>query len=139
MKRKPSAVPPKTSQRVVRRIPVQRKKLAGVSISVQRCRNGKHAARVIIYSNGSRSTRGFQTLEEAKAFAQRQEVKAGNAGVRAATEIRDGERRLLLDARDALAPYGKTLGDALAFYLAHLKSSVRSATVAEMVTGASWS
>ncbi len=125
--------PLRKGKKVSRRTPVQRKKLAGVSISIQRCRNGKHSARVVIHSNGTRTTRGFETLEQAKSYAQRQEIEAGNAGARAATEIKDGERRLLLDARDALAPYGKTVADAVAFYLAHLKSSIRSATVAEMV------
>lgn len=133
MSTNPTAHPAKKRSKPARRIPSQRKKLAGVSITVQRCRDPRYAARVVVRSKGKRNTRHFETLEEAKAFAQRQEVEAGNAGARAVTEIQDGERRLLLDASDALAPYGKTLADAVQFYLAHLKTTARSATVTELV------
>ncbi len=72
-------------------------------------------------------------MEEAKAYAQRQEIEAGNAGARAASVIGDGERRTLLHAQEALAPYGKTITEAVAFYLEHLRASERSATVAAVI------
>ena len=129
-----SAAPtaPRKPRKSTRRLPILRRKLAGVSISVQRCRAGNYVARVVIHSGGTRSTRSFATMEEAKAYAQRQEIEAGNAGARAASGIGDNERRALLHAKEALAPYGKTLTDAVAHYLAHLKMSARSAPVSEL-------
>lgn len=132
----PSAVAPPKHRRPRKsrhRAPVQSRKLAGVSITIQRCRSARYAARVVIHqADGGRSTRSFATLEEAKAFAQRQEIEAGNAGARAASEIGDDERHVLLHAKESLATYGKTLSDAVAHYLAHLKLSARSAPVAEI-------
>ena len=127
-----AATATRKSRKSHRRLPIQQRKLAGVSISVQRCRSGKYVARVVIHSGGTRSTRSFVTMEEAKAFAQRQEIEAGNAGARAASDIGDNERRVLLHAKETLAPYGKTLSDAVAHYVAHLKMSARSAPVAEL-------
>ena len=116
-----------------RRTPVLRRKLAGVTIAIQHCRSGRYVARVVIHAGGERTTRSFETMEEAKAFAQRQEIEAGNAGVRAATLIGDGERRAMLHAKEALARHGKTMADAVAFYLSHLESSAKSAPVAEVL------
>lgn len=112
---------------------MQRRKLAGLTISIQNRRDGKYAARVVIHNGAKRTTRNFKTLEEAKAFAQRQEIEAMNAGARAAAEIGDNERRVLLHAREALAVYGKTLADAVAFYLKHLETAARSSPVSKVI------
>lgn len=73
-------------------------------------------------------------MEEARLFAQRQEIEAGNAGARAVTEIGDDERRIMLHAKESLAAYGKTLSDAVAHYLAWLRQTARSASVADVMT-----
>ena len=118
-----------------RRIPVFRCKLAGVTITVQRCRvkNGHHTARVVVQSGGKRRCRYFETAESAKAFAEVQKIEAQNSGARAAVEIGDNERRALLDAKGQLAPYRKTLADAVSFYVAHLKAVDRSATISAVI------
>ncbi|HWB02804.1 MAG TPA: site-specific integrase [Verrucomicrobiales bacterium] len=113
-------------------MPILRRRLAGVSITVQRRRAGK-TARVVINSGGKRITRNFDTIEAAKAFAAQQEIEAGNAGARAASEIGDNERRTLLSAKEALAAHGKTLADAVAFYLKHLTDTAKSAPVGDVI------
>lgn len=117
----------------MRRRPIGQKKLAGVSISIQRRTSGKFAARVVVISGKKRITKGFETLEAAKAYSQRQEIEAGNIGARAAVEIGDKERRALLDSAESLKPYGKTVTDAVAFYLAHLRATENTSTVAQTI------
>jgi integrase len=90
-------------------------------------------ARVVVHVGGKTTTKGFETLEAAKAYAAKQEIEAQNAGARAATTIGDKERRAMLDAKERLAPHGKTLMDALNFYLAHLEATTKSSTVDAMV------
>lgn len=90
-------------------------------------------ARVVVHVGGTRKTKGFETLEAAKAFARKQEIEAENAGTRAASVIGDTERRAMLDAKERLAPYGKTVVDALNFYISHLEATTKSSTVAAMV------
>ncbi|MES2469983.1 MAG: site-specific integrase [Verrucomicrobiota bacterium] len=123
----------KSKSRKVRRKPIQRKKIAGGTITIQERTVGKFVARVVVHVGGKSTTKGFETLEAAKAYALRQEIEAENAGTRAASTIGDKERRAMLDAKERLAPYGKTVVDALNFYLAHLEASAKSSTVAAMV------
>lgn len=127
---KPKVLP---KAKVKPRRPIAQNKLAGVSISIQRRTTGKFAARVVISSGSIRRTKGFETLEAAKAYARRQEIEAGNSGARAAVEIGDNERRALLDSAESLKPYGKTVGDAVAFFLDHLKATLKTATVEQTV------
>ncbi len=129
----PPAGTGKPKTRKERRAPVQRKKIAGGTISIQQRKVGNFVARVVVHVGGVRTTKGFETLEAAKAYAAKQGIEAENAGVRAATVIGDKERRAMLDAKERLAPYGKTVVDALNFYLAHLEASTKSSTVAAMV------
>ncbi|MES2467026.1 MAG: site-specific integrase [Verrucomicrobiota bacterium] len=116
-----------------RRTPVQRKRIAGGTISIQQRKVGKFVARVVVHVGEIRTTKGFETLEAAKAYAAKQEIEAQNAGTRAASTIGDKERRALLDGAESLKPYGKSVADAVAFYLAHLKASVKSSTVEQMI------
>ncbi len=122
---------PKT--RKERRTPVQRKRIAGGTISIQQRKVGKFVARVVVHVGEIRTTKGFETLEAAKAYAAKQEIEAQNAGTRAASTIGDKERRALLDGAESLKPYGKSVADAVAFYLAHLKASVKSSTVEQTI------
>ena len=129
----PASESVKNKPQTVRRRPIQQRKIAGGTISIQERRDGKFVARVVVHVGGKTTTKGFETLEAAKAYAAKQEIEAQNAGVRAATVIGDKERRAMLDAKERLAPYGKTVMDALNFYLAHLEASTKSSTVAAMV------
>ena len=129
----PPAGTDKSKPRKERRAPVQRKKIAGGTISIQQRKVGNFVARVVIHVGGVRKTKGFETLEAAKAYAAKQGIEAENAGARAATTIGDKERRAMLDAKERLAPHGKTVVDALNFYLAHLEATAKSSTVDAMV------
>jgi site-specific recombinase XerD len=129
----PPAGTDKSKTRKERRAPVQRKKIAGGTISIQQRKVGNFVARVVIHVGGVRKTKGFETLEAAKAYAAKQGIEAENAGARAATTIGDKERRAMLDAKERLAPHGKTVVDALNFYLAHLEATAKSSTVDAMV------
>jgi integrase len=129
----PASESVKNKPQTVRRRPIQQRKIAGGTISIQERRDGKFVARVVVHVGGKTTTKGFETLEAAKAYAAKQEIEAQNAGARAATTIGDKERRAMLDAKERLAPYGKTVMDALNFYLAHLEASTKSSTVAAMV------
>ena len=123
----------KSKSRKMRRKPIQRKKIAGGTITIQERTVGKFVARVVVHVGGKSTTKGFETLEAAKAYALRQEIEAENAGTRAASTIGDKERRAMLDGAESLKPYGKTVADAVAFFLAHLKATAKSSTVAAMV------
>jgi integrase len=123
----------KPKVRKERRTPVQRKRIAGGTISIQQRKVGKFVARVVVHVGEIRTTKGFETLEAAKAYAAKQEIEAQNAGTRAASTIGDKERRALLDGAESLKPYGKSVADAVAFYLAHLKASVKSCTVEQTI------
>ena len=129
----PSSSTSKSKPRKVRRNPIQRKKIAGGTITIQERNVGKFVARVVVHVGGKATTKGFESMEAAKAYAMKQEIEAGNAGTRAAATIGDKERRAMLDATESLKPYGKTLADAVAFYLAHLQASVKSSTVDQMI------
>ena len=122
---------PKT--RKERRTPVQRKRIAGGTISIQQRKVDKFVARVVVLVGEIRTTKGFETIDAAKAYALKQEIEAQNAGTRAASTIGDKERRALLDGAESLKPYGRTVADAVAFYLAHLKASKKSSTVEQMI------
>jgi integrase len=80
-----------------------------------------------------RSRRFFRSREEAKTFMQLSKIQLLNHGV-AALSIPDCLRVEALEVSELLRPYGKTLRDAAAFYLPHLKACARTATVATLVT-----
>ena len=129
----PAAGTVKSKPRKQRRSPVQRKKIAGGTISIQQRKVGKFVARVVVHVGGKATTKGFETLDAAKAYAAKQEIEAQNAGTRAASTIGDKERRAMLDGAESLKPYGRTVADAVAFYLAHLQASEKSSTVEQMI------
>ena len=129
----PSAGTDKSKVRKERRTPVQRKRIAGGTISIQQRKVGRFVARVVVHVGEVRTTKGFESLDAAKAYAAKQEVEAQNAGTRAASTIGDKERRALLDGAESLKPYGKSVADAVAFYLAHLQARVKSSTVDQMI------
>lgn len=77
--------------------------------------------------------RYLRTQGEAEALAQAWSIEAGNTGADAAARLTDTEKRFLVEARESLAPFGKSLRDALAFYLAHLNSQHASKSVHDAV------
>jgi len=86
------------------------------------------------YVNGKRVRRFFEKKAEAETFAQQINVKAENLGARA-THIDPRLHVMAVECHDQLAPFGKTIADATAFYKEHLESISRSCTVDELVAG----
>jgi integrase len=81
---------------------------------------------------GKRVRRFFPTRREASVFLRHtlaQLRKEGEAGLSMSPELRAEAAR----TAEKLLPYGKTLTDAVTFYLRHLESVHRTATVAELV------
>lgn len=112
------------------RRPLQRERLAGLTVTVQRCRRPGYAAIVVMRQGGKRlRERYLRTQAEAEALAQTWSIEAGNTGADAAASLTNTEKRFLVEARESLAPFGKTLRDALAFYLAHLQTQHSSKSV----------
>lgn len=119
----------KTSRR-----PLKRERLAGLTVTVQRCRRPGYAATVVMRQDGKRlRERYLRTQGEAEALAHAWSIEAGNTGADAAASLTATEKRFLVEARDSLVPYGKTLRDALAFYLAHLQTQHSSKSVKDAV------
>src|SRR6516162_7101255 len=79
-----------------------------------------------------RSRRFFRSAEEAKTFMQLAKVQLANHGV-AALSLPDSLRVEALEVSELLHPYGKTIRDAAAFYLPHLKACNRTTTVSALV------
>lgn len=119
----------KTSRR-----PIFRKKFGGVTITVQRCKKAGYEAQAIMRKGGEvLKQRYLATTGEAEALADRWVIESGNAGAKAAAAISEADKRFLMEAKESLAPFGKTLPDALAFYLAHLRSTQSSKPVRDVV------
>lgn len=85
------------------------------------------------YSGEKRIRRFFESKAEAEALAQQLLVKKENLGTRA-THIDPRLHVMAVGCHDQLAPFGKTIADATAFYVKHLETVQRSCTVNELVT-----
>lgn len=70
---------------------------------------------------------------EAKTFLEQKLVEKQNYGT-AGMAFTENQRAECLECAEQLSPFGKTLRDAVAFYLPHLRSTNRSCTVSELVT-----
>ena len=115
------------------RRPLGRQRLAGITVTVQRTKKPGYAACVIMRSDGKRMRERYvHTAGEAKALAEQWSVEAGNTGAKAAAALTDSQKRFVVEAEELLAPYGRTLKDALAFYLSHLRSKLSSKPVREV-------
>lgn len=82
--------------------------------------------------NGKRVRKFFKTKKDATTWIDETKVKIANEGLSALT-IGDDVRVMAVQCADQLRPYGKTLADATAFYIGHLKQTERSCTFAELV------
>jgi len=81
---------------------------------------------------GGRVRRTFKDRNEAQTFLDLSKVQVENHGT-AALSISDKLRVMATEAERKLAPYGKTIRDAVEHYLAHLKSVAGSKPVREVV------
>ena len=84
------------------------------------------------YVNGTRARRFFKTKGEAESFVQQLRIKAENLGTKAA-EVDPKFHYTAIEARELLAPYGKTILEAANFYRQHLETTARSCSVAELI------
>jgi integrase len=84
------------------------------------------------YVNGTRARRFFKTKAEAETFVQQLRVKTENLGTRAA-QVDPKLHYMAIEASELLAPYGKSILDAVSFYRQHLEVTARSCTVAELI------
>lgn len=64
----------------------------------------------------------FKNKAEAKTFFDQKKIELENYG-RAGMALTDRERNLFHECREALEPLGKTLRDAVDFYVGHLKAT----------------
>jgi integrase len=116
------------------RRPIMRKKFGGITVTVQRSKKAGYEALAILRRDGKvLEQRYCQTEAQGKAQAEKWVIESGNVGVKAAASITEREKRMLMDARENLEVYGKTVADAVTFYLAHLKSSNATKPVGEVV------
>ena len=84
------------------------------------------------HDTGGRTRRTFLNRNEAETFHQLAKVQIGNHGTAAMT-IPDKLRVMAMDGERQLAPFGKTIRDAVAFYLSHLEAVAGSKPVQEVV------
>jgi hypothetical protein len=82
--------------------------------------------------NGRRSRKFFATKSEADTYASRKNIELENFG-REHAEFPERLRIMAQECDALLGQFEKTIVDATKFYLAHLKASQRSCTVAALV------
>ncbi len=85
------------------------------------------------HANGGRTRRTFLNKGEAETFFQLSQVQLQNHGTAAMT-IPDALRVMAMDGERQLAPFGKSIRDAVGFYLAHLKAVAGSKPVTDVLT-----
>lgn len=117
-----------------RRTPILRRKLGGVTVTIQKCRRSGYAAVATMHKDGKREKQKYcELVDEARTLADKWMIEAGNNGARAAVGITDADKRLVMDARTKLEPYGKTLAEALTFYVGHLERTKASIRIDQLV------
>lgn len=76
---------------------------------------------------GKRSRKFFETKNAAQTFAQQKDIELLNGGMEAA-QFPSALRVMAGEAAKALSPFGKTISDAVNFYLPHLQAMNRTCT-----------
>jgi integrase len=76
---------------------------------------------------GKRSRQFFETKKAAQTFAQQKDIQLLNGGMEAA-QFPSALRVMAGEAAKALSPFGKTIRDAVNFYLPHLQAMNRTCT-----------
>ena len=97
-------------------------------------KNGTNAWLVDGRTSGKGTRWFFPSKIEAETKADLLRVKRRNQGT-AAIHFPERLRNEALECNQLLAPFGKTLRDAVKFYLPHLQTTNRTCTAAELVSG----
>jgi integrase len=95
--------------------------------------NRRHLKFVVNYREaGKRKRRFFEAKEPANTFAALKNIELHRGGVEHA-EFPTALRVMAQNAVEQLTPFGKTIADAVQYYLAHLKASEKSCTATQLV------
>ncbi len=118
-----------------RRRPIKRIPCGAYTITVQAIDKPPYAFAVVKRQKGQtkRQTEYFVEKGEALTKAQAWAVEAGNVGAQAASTLTNSLKRDVMNWRQELEAYGKGIGDAVAFYLDHLRATRTSKPVSEVV------
>ncbi|TLD71720.1 hypothetical protein FEM03_06160 [Phragmitibacter flavus] len=123
---------PRSSQHS--RKPIYRKRFGGVTISVQRCKKPGYEAIAVIRRDGAILEQKYcGTQAEGKALGEKWAIGAGNLGAEVAASVSESEQRRFLEHKNSLAPFGKTVCDAVRFYLEHLRAKHSSRMIEDVV------
>lgn len=86
------------------------------------------------YASGKRVRKYFLTRGEAQTYASQLDVMTQNLGTKA-TQIDQRLHVMAVRGAERLAPFGKTIDDAIDHYVKYLEATERSCSVAEAVEG----
>lgn len=103
-------------------------------MTVQDVEKPPYAFAVVRRQRGSskRETEYFREKGVALARAEAWAVEAGNVGAQAASTLTASLKRDVMNWRLQLEPFGKGIGDAVAYYIEHLKKTRTSLPLAEV-------
>jgi integrase len=82
--------------------------------------------------NGKRVRRFFKSEQDAETYAEGKRTEIKNYGLKALS-LPDDVRSMASEAIPLLAPYGKTLRDAVTHYVRHLESASKSCVIQELI------
>lgn len=120
-------------KQTIRRKPLHKARLGNVTVSVQRCAREGFDCVVVMRRNGEREREKYcVTRTEGKALFDAWCVDAGNVGARAAVAVTDADKVNHAAWQARLAPFGKTVADAVAHYVAHLERCRVSISVTDL-------
>lgn len=125
---------PKTIPSRLRRRPIKRIPCGAYTITVQSIDKPPYQFAVVKRQKGQakRETEYFVAKGDALTQAQSWAVEAGNVGAMAASAMTNSLKRDVMNWRHELDAYGKGIGDAVAFYLEHLRATRTSKPVSEV-------
>ena len=126
---------PKTRPSLRRRRPIKRIPCGAYTITVQSIDKPPYQFAVVKRQKGQskRETEYYIEKGEALTKAQAWAVEAGNVGAQAASTLTNSLKRDVMNWRHSLGAYDKGIGDAVAFYLEHLRATRTSKLVSEVV------
>src|SRR3977135_3676403 len=104
-----------------------RKRKSEFEVKKSKIPNGERVWYIIGRPNGIRQRAWFKTQEAAKAEANERNINVQNVGGSVMID-----HALIADAKDAVArlqPHGKSIRDAVTYYLAHLEKLSKSVSV----------
>ena len=81
---------------------------------------------------GKRSRQFFESKTKADTFASLKNIELENGGIEA-SQFPSNLRIMASQGADRLKPFGKTIDDAVAFYLPHLEAMNRTCTFANLI------